>query len=149
MIDFRGSLSTHLGNMPTLKLFQTLKKIEKYDLLLCCREEIQEIMNYMAMWKPYWVASKDLLRRLGWSMITSTKMGTNPMEIPNNHCSQMNILLWNCKGDLNGDFKRRVFEMAMNHFPSIMVITETRVAGDRAAKIIEAIVEVFVLASTK
>ena len=92
---------------------------------------------------------QDLLRRLGWSMITSTKMGTNPMEIPNNHCSQMNILLWNCKGDLNGDFKRRVFEMAMNHFPSIMVITETRVGGDRAAKIIEAIVEVFVLASTK
>ena len=49
----------------------------------------------------------------------------------------MNILLWNCRGALNGDFKRRVFEMAVNHFPSIMVITETRVGDDRAAKIIE------------
>jgi len=107
-------------------------------------------------------------------MIASAKMGTNPMEIPNNHCSQMNILLWNCRGALNGDFKRRVFEMAMNHFPSIMVITETRVGGDRVAKIIEGLpfdsffatdtiryvgglwllwkrkeVEVFVLAATK
>ena len=49
----------------------------------------------------------------------------------------MNILLWNCRGALNGDFKRRVFEMVVNHFPSIMVITETRVGDDRAAKIIE------------
>lgn len=70
-------------------------------------------------------------------MITSAKMGTNRMEIPNNHCSQMNILLWNCRGALNGDFKRRVFEMVVNHFPSIMVITETRVGGDEAARIIE------------
>ena len=27
--------------------------------------------------------------------------------------------------------------MAVNHFPSIMVITDTRVGGDKAAKIIE------------
>ena len=70
-------------------------------------------------------------------MIASTKMGSNPMEIPNINCSKMNILLWNCRGALNGDFKRRVFEMAVNHFPSIMVITDTRVGGDKAAKIIE------------
>ena len=49
----------------------------------------------------------------------------------------MNILLWNCKGALNADFKRRIFEMAINHQTSIMVITETRVGGDRAKKIIE------------
>ena len=49
----------------------------------------------------------------------------------------MNILLWNCRGALNGDFTRRVFEMTVNHFPSIMIITETRVGGDKAAKIIE------------
>lgn len=62
---------------------------------------------------------------------------TNPMEIPNNHCSQMNNLLWNFRGALNGNFKRRVFKMVVNHFPSVMVITETRVGGDKAAKIIE------------
>ena len=39
--------------------------------------------------------------------------------------------------ELNPDFKRRVFEMAVNHRPSIMVITETRVGGSRAEKIIE------------
>lgn len=44
----------------------------------------------------------------------------------------MNILIWNCKGALNTDFKRRVLEMMVNHHPTIMVITETRVGGDRA-----------------
>ena len=174
VIDYKGSVSTHLGNMPTLKLFQILNPVKRCDLLVCCKEEIQGILNYLVVWKPDWVASKDLLRRLGWSMIASTMMGTNPMEVPNINCSQMNILLWNCRGALNGDFSRRVFELVVNHFPAIMIITETRVGGDRVAKIIKGLpfdgffvtetigytgglwllwkreeVEVFVLAGTK
>ena len=70
-------------------------------------------------------------------MIASSMRGPNLIKIPNDFCTQMNILLWNCRGALNSDFKRRVFDMAVNHYPSIMVITETRVGGDPAAKIIE------------
>ena len=40
------------------------------------------------------------------------------------------------RGALNLDFKRRIFEMAVNHNPSIMVITETRIGGDIAERII-------------
>ena len=83
VIDYKGSVSMHLGNMPTLKLFQILNQVKRCDLLVCCKEEIQGILNYLVVWKPDWVASKDLLRRLGWSMIASTMMGTNPMEVPN------------------------------------------------------------------
>ena len=89
------------------------------------------------VWKLNWVASKDLLWRLGWSTIVSAKMGSNPMEIPNTNCSHMNILLWNCRGALNGDFTRSIFEMTVNHFRSIMIVTETHVGGDRATKIID------------
>ena len=59
-----------------------------------------------------------------------------PVEFPLEHFVTMNILMWNCRGALNLDFTRRIFEMAINHNPAIMVITETRVGGDRAAKII-------------
>ena len=83
------------------------------------------------------MASRDLLRRMGWSMIASSMRGPNPIKFPNEFFTQMNILLWNCRGALNSDFKQRVFEMAVNHYPSIMVIIETKVGGDRAAKIIE------------
>ena len=72
-------------------------------------------------------------------MVEAAAMNTNPMEIevPLGQFVKMNILLWNCRGVLNADFKRMIFEMAINHQPSIMVVTETRVGGDRAAKIIE------------
>ena len=65
VIDFKGSVSTHLRNIPTLKLFQILNPVKRCDLLVCCKEEIQGILNYLVVWKLDWVASKDLLRRLG------------------------------------------------------------------------------------
>ena len=72
-------------------------------------------------------------------MVEAIAMNTIPMEIevPLGQFVKMNILLWNCRGALNVDFKRRIFEMAINHHLSIMVVTETRVKDDRAAKIIE------------
>ena len=44
------------------------------------------------------------------------------MEVPNINCSQMNILLWNCRGALNGDFTRRVCELVVNHFQAKIVL---------------------------
>ena len=64
-------------------------------------------------------------------------MTPSRVEVPMDQFIKMNILMWNCRGALNPDFKRRIFEMAVNHRPSIMVITETRVGGSRAEKIIE------------
>ena len=70
-------------------------------------------------------------------MVEAAAMNPSRVEVPMDQFIKMNILRWNCKGALNLDFKRRVFEMAVNHCPSIMVITETRVGGSRAEKIIE------------
>ena len=47
---------------------------------------------------------------------------------------RMKILMWNCRGALNPEFKSRVCELVVNHCPSIMVITETKVGGERAEK---------------
>nr|POE58614.1 hypothetical protein CFP56_50203 [Quercus suber] len=103
------------------------------DLL---QRDITGILKYLMIWKPEWNSSKDLLRRLGWSMVDAAMMNPNPVEVPLGQFVQMNILMWNCKGALNPDFKRRIFEMTINHNPAIMVITETRVGGDRAERII-------------
>ena len=66
-------------------------------------------------------------------------MNPNKIKVPLGQFVQINILMWNCRGAFNPNFKRRVFEMAVNHHPSIsiIVITETRVGGDRAEKIID------------
>ena len=59
------------------------------------------------------------------------------IDVPLGQFVNMNILLWNCRGALNADFKRRIFEMAINHSPSILVVMEMRVGGDRVSKIME------------
>lgn len=86
-IDFRGLAMTHLGNYLTMKLVHILKTVTRCDLLLYSREEIQGILNYLVVWKLDWVASKDLLRRMGWSMIASSMRRPNPNEIPNEFCT--------------------------------------------------------------
>jgi len=76
---------------------------------------------------------------MGWSMVEAVAMNANPseIEVPFSHFVKMNVLLWNYRGALNTDFKMRIFEMEINHRLAILVVTETRVGGDRAAKIIE------------
>ncbi|KAL4643938.1 hypothetical protein ACB092_02G127500 [Castanea dentata] len=127
----------HMGNHPMLKLIQILEPIQTCNVLVCCREDIVGILKYMMIWKPSWSTSKDLLRRMGWSMVEAAMMNTSSVEVPVGQCVQMNILMWNCRSALNPDFRRRIFEMVVNHHPSIMVITETRVGGERAKRIIE------------
>lgn len=52
VIDFKGTTSGHMGNFPTMKLFQVLTPVLKCDLLICCKEEIVRILKYMIVWKP-------------------------------------------------------------------------------------------------
>lgn len=139
LVDFREVVTTHMGNHPTLKLIQILVPVQRCDALLCCREDIVGILKYMTIWKPNWMGCKDILRRIGWSMVEAAVMNINPMEIevPLGQFVKTNILLWNCRGALNAYFKRRIFEIAVNHHPSIMVIMEKRVGGDRTKKLIE------------
>ena len=70
-------------------------------------------------------------------MVEAATMNPNQVEVPFGQFVKINMLMWNYRGALNPNFKRRVFEMAVNHHPSIMVITKTRVGGDRAERIIE------------
>ena len=137
LVDRRGLATALMGNHPMLKLIQFLKPVEKCDVLISCREDVEGMLMYMMIWKPEWKHSKDLLRSLGWSMVEAVAMSPSRVEVLMDEFIKMNILMWNCRGALNPDFKRRVFEMVVNHHPSIMVITETRVGGSRAEKIIE------------
>ena len=60
----------------------------------------------MMVWKPKWKNSKDLLRRLRWSMVEAATMNPSQVEVSIGQSVQMNILMWNCRGALNPDFKR-------------------------------------------
>ena len=48
----------------------------------------------------------------------------------------MNILIWNCKGVMKPIFKKIVLDLVEWHKPTIFVIIETRIDGNRADDII-------------
>lgn len=47
----------------------------------------------------------------------------------------MNVIIWNCRGTLKPSFQNRIRELVQNHNPTILVVMETRVEGDRAREI--------------
>ena len=47
----------------------------------------------------------------------------------------MNIIMWNCRGALNPNFHRFIFELINCHSPSMMIVTETHVGGACAKRI--------------
>ena len=71
-----------IGNHPMLKLIQILMPVEKCDVLISCREDVVGMLKYMMIWKPEWKHSKDLLRRLGWSMVEVAAMNPSRVEVP-------------------------------------------------------------------
>ena len=69
-------------------------------------------------------------------MVDAAMMNPNLVEVLFGQFVQMNILMGNCRGDLKPDFKRKIYEMAVNHNLAIMVITKIKVGGGRAKRII-------------
>lgn len=47
----------------------------------------------------------------------------------------MNIILWNRRGALNPNFHQSIENIISCHSPLMMIITETRVGGNRAKEI--------------
>ena len=49
----------------------------------------------------------------------------------------MNIIVWNYRGALGPNFSNSIVELVNDHSPVMLIVTETRVGGDRAKEIID------------
>ena len=47
----------------------------------------------------------------------------------------MNVIIWNCRGALKPSFRKRVTDLVQKYNPSILVVMESHVGGDRARQI--------------
>lgn len=51
----------------------------------------------------------------------------------------LNILAWNVRGAGSSDFRRAFMDLLAKHKPNVVLLTETRVGGDRATSIINSL----------
>ena len=64
------------------------------------------------------------------SSLTHFDFESNPNRI-------MNILIWNCRGAMKPQFRKKVMDLVEWHSPLLMVITETKMSGAKANEIIK------------
>ena len=79
---------------------------------------------------------RKLLKELGRSLLSSAEAQTQP-----DFCSHsplfvpMKIILWNCRRALNPHFHMVLTNLINTHSPSIVIVTKTKVGGERAKEI--------------
>ena len=96
------------------------------------------VMEHVLVLKQGMGYTKKVLKDLGWTMMEQMRV----LPLIDEYSSldmhlSMNIILWNCREALNPNFHQLVENIVSCHSPSMMIITETRVGGDRAKEIID------------
>ena len=80
----------------------------------------------------------ELMRKTGWNLKEVVRLLSPFNECPTpDSCLVMNIIAWNCKGALKPNFQNHVKELVQNHDPTILIIMETQVGGERAKEILD------------
>ena len=77
---------------------------------------------------------------MGWSLLEQIRALPQIDECPTPDLSLlMNIIIWNCRRALNPNFHRSITELVHCHSPSLLIVTKTRVGGDRAKEITDSL----------
>lgn len=98
-------------------------------------------LNYQLCFDPFlnWDAERSRVTLEDFESNSSDESTTH------NYCSSypimkpINILAWNVRGAANSQFRRAFRELVDRHKPNVVLLTETRVGGDRADDIINSL----------
>ena len=127
-----------MGNREGRKIIQIFYPIQIFSLVISQCERQMGVMEHVLILKQGMGYTKKVLKDLGWTMMEQMR-ALPPIDecpSPDMHLS-MNIILWNFREALNPNFHQSVENIVSCHSPSMMIITETRVGGDRAKEIID------------
>lgn len=107
-----------------------------FNLLVSSREIPLGILQHVIIIAEGEGHSKKKMREWGWNLLS--QMGAqNPHEVQpfTPFSAPMNIILWNFRGALNPRFHLALATLINTHTPSLVIVTETRVGGERAKDI--------------
>ena len=124
------------GNEVSITVVWTTPNPLNFNLLVSSSEQTLGIIKHVMTIMEGAEAPRKQLRELGWSLVSKMKAHppseTGPFLSP---FSPMNIIFWNYRGALNHRFHLVLTDLINKHSLSIVIITETRVGGERAKDI--------------
>ncbi|XP_023912416.1 uncharacterized protein LOC112024003 [Quercus suber] len=105
-------------------------------LIKATQESMGVIKHSTTLFRRVWKSKMELLE--AWKLRDNEGVSSlSHFDSAYNQNRIMNILIWNCKGAMKPQFRKTVMDLVEWHSPILMVITETRMYGAKANKIIE------------
>ena len=116
-----------------LKLIQVCLPIKKFKILVSSIKREMGVLEHMMVLSTRETQTEAHLKGMGWNLITQGKALPYPDRCPIfGHLVSMNIIVWNCHGALSPNFGCAVADLVRDYSPTMMIVTETRVGGERA-----------------
>ena len=136
MLEIQPISTSVMANQLSTKLIQVCQPTREFNLHSIAQEIEMGILQHRLTLISGKGQTGEWWRKMGWSLMEEAKLMLSFDECPTpNHALIMNIILWNSRGALKPNFQNYVREFAQNHDPAIMVITETKIGGERAKEI--------------
>ena len=125
------------GNLHRVKMIQFVKAEINGTILIRVTQEMMGILNHsVTLFCKKLVTKPEMMEawRLRGTEDSSSMVCFDPSITP---FKITNILIWNCRGAMKPQFRKIVMDFVEWHSPILLIITETRMSGARALKMIE------------
>uniref|UniRef100_A0A2N9EFE1 Reverse transcriptase domain-containing protein n=1 Tax=Fagus sylvatica TaxID=28930 RepID=A0A2N9EFE1_FAGSY len=126
-----------LAREANLSIIEVHQRVQSFRLLMDrLRINSTQLISYRMVLNPQVRASVELFRdyRRRDSSWRRRGMGRGQTTTILNFLS-MKVLLWNCRGAGNPNFRRNFADLKRSHQPTIVVLVETRISGQRAVEV--------------
>jgi exonuclease III len=127
-----------VGNQNSLKLAQTTKCMPLFNLWIRCSElRGKGFLEYQFTSKVIRNNMWEMWPEKAWNSLEAEGTLFPPNNPPFMSSSEIgvNILTWNYRGVLNPCFRKALLDTLHINNPEILILTETRLGGDRAAEL--------------
>ena len=127
-----------VGNRTSLKLAQIVKCIPQFEFRIRCSElKGKGFLEYQFTSKTIRNNLWEMWPENAWNSLEAEGQlfpTNNPSFMSSNEIG-VNILTWNCRGVLNPCFRKALLDTLNINSPEILILTKTRLRGDRAVEL--------------
>jgi len=136
MLETQTISTTIMGNRHYTKLIQVFKPTMVFNLHSIARELEIGVLEHCLTLSPMRGQETKMLEKIRWNLRKGVEVKPPLDECPTpDHHLIMNIIIWNSKGVLKPNFQTHIRELVQNYDPTILVVMENRLGGDRAKEI--------------